>query len=369
MYSSDKFNISLPNKRRRINHIRYVDNNIPNNEAPVSNITNVLTKLLNPQSNEYKKSEDKVYREYNHIYFRDSVTNSSVNKLLKLIEEYNREQDGLNCDFPTMIMFPKPLYLHIYSLGGNLHAGLMAYDYIKNSRIPIYTVAEGYGVSAGSIMYMAGKKRFMTESSYILIHQLSVYTEGYKTYTSLQDDSLNNENLMAKINKIYLTNLRYGYDKVPKENILTKEIIEEQLKHDIYWNYSVCFKYGLCEGLYTNYHDADTRDVAEFFERKKYMIPQPIIKSYSLEELVPSADIKDLIRAQINENKQHKKLLDAFDKAVIASKLASISAANEIKIKEEPEDDEVDEEDKEEETKTIVTRSKSKGKGNVIEIE
>src|SRR5579872_6645935 len=101
-----------------------------------------------------------VFRDENHIYFRCDVTAKKINKLCNLIDEYNREQDINAVLLRTMIPIIKPLYVHITSNGGDLLAGFMAYDYIKNSSVPIFTVAEGYTISAGAIMFMAGKKRF-----------------------------------------------------------------------------------------------------------------------------------------------------------------------------------------------------------------
>ena len=132
-----------------------------------------LPDLLNKQP-----EKKKVFRDNNHIYFRDSVSIDTVNKLCNLIQEINNEYNEITSLNEIGYVLPKPIYVHICSMGGDLFAGFMAYDFIKNSNIPVYTVAEGYTVSAGSIMFMGGKKRFMIPSGYVLIHQLRNETGG-----------------------------------------------------------------------------------------------------------------------------------------------------------------------------------------------
>lgn len=132
----------------------------------------------------------------------------------------------------------------------------MAYDYIKSSNIPIYTVAEGEAVSAGSIMFMGGKKRFMTETGFLLIHQLS--GGNYGTFENLKDDFENDNLLMIKIKNIYMNNLIKTKDN--KSTLLTEKDLEEILTHDIYWDLNTSIKKGFVHEKYTNFKDRDVKD-------------------------------------------------------------------------------------------------------------
>ncbi len=117
-----------------------------------------------------KDDDESVFQLDNHIYFTSDVSMKSINKLAKLIYNANKEFELLVSTTNHMAnITPKPIYLHISSVGGDLFAGFRAVDLIQNSRIPIYTVVEGYAISSGSLMYLAGKKKFMSKNSYLLI--------------------------------------------------------------------------------------------------------------------------------------------------------------------------------------------------------
>lgn len=212
-------------------------------------------------SNNLLNNKRKIFRDMNHIYFRCDVTMDNINKLCNMIEEYNQEHDIIIKSTTCAIIIPKPIYLHITSVGGDLLAGFMAYDYIKNSKIPIYTIGEGYTISSGANMFMAGKKRFMTEHSYLLVHQLNQDMYGNETYRNSMDNANNNNEFMNRLYQIYLTNIRYNHNDETKKDILTKDKLENHMMHDIYWNYETCYKYGIVDGLYKNYDKCNENDM------------------------------------------------------------------------------------------------------------
>lgn len=259
-----------------------------------------------------KTEKKKVFRDHNHIYFRCDVTMERVNKLCNLIEEYNREQETLRSELTTMIVIPKPIYLHITSYGGDLLGGLLAFDYIKNSKIPIYTIAEGYTVSSGANMFMAGHKRFMTENSYVLVHQLNNSRYGRESFHDMMDEASNVIEFMAKLYGIFLNNIRHNRANVPSQDILTKEKLENHMLHDIYWNYETCKRYGLVDELYTNYTDTDVSDVQKYLNNNMNQKGNTHLhqsKIYSLEDLKPS----DVIIQKVKNNLEEQKNADMIE--------------------------------------------------------
>jgi ATP-dependent protease ClpP protease subunit len=194
------------------------------------------------------KKKDKVYRRENHIYFNTDVSNTSINKLGELISEVEEEFETVKNDLLTTNknlvnienITPKPIYLHITSYGGSLFAGFRGIDIIRNSKIPIHTIVEGYAMSAASQMAVAGHKRYMTKNSYVLIHQLRSYNES-GTFEELKDHFTNNKSLMKKIIDIYY---EYTNKKITKKNI------EVALRRDLYWSYDYCLEHGFVDGLY-----------------------------------------------------------------------------------------------------------------------
>lgn len=206
------------------------------------------------QTNEDSESEDErpnpleilnnlqkfdVYSIDNHIYFKTEVSPESIDKLNRILEQKIKEFEIIQIKNRGCKIESLPLYLHITSGGGCAFSGFLAIDLIERSKIPIYTIVEGYANSASSCMAIAGKKRYMTRNSYMLIHQLSAGMIG--SYEKLTDDFINSKELMERIKELYV---KYSNGK------LTKSRLKEILKHDRYWDFAKCKKYGLVDELY-----------------------------------------------------------------------------------------------------------------------
>jgi ATP-dependent Clp protease protease subunit len=308
-----------------------------------------------------QKPKKEVFREHNHIYFRCDVTMEKVNQLCNLIEEYNREHDAIKSENTTIITIPKPIYLHITSMGGNMMAGFLAFDYIKNSKIPIYTVAEAYTVSSGANMFMAGHRRFMTENSYILVHQLNITKHGPETFHDIMDESSNVIEFMTRLYAMYLNNLRYNRKDVDVKDILTKEKLENHILHDIYWNYETCIRYGIVDGLYTNYVDNDMLDMHYYIDSDHETYHRPTL--YKLSDLKPSEQMVNKIKELVDNKKAHENMIHIIQKH-LANKNSTdhkgTGILNDSHYIEELEKADVDEEDEIKSNQTNKKRRRQK---------
>jgi ATP-dependent Clp protease protease subunit len=72
----------------------------------------------------------------------------------------------------------KPLTLLIFSYGGDLDQANFMCDLIESSRIPIITVATGVAMSAGFLIFLAGKRRYAFEHTSLLVHEGSASFSG-----------------------------------------------------------------------------------------------------------------------------------------------------------------------------------------------
>ena len=180
-----------------------------------------------------------VYIEENHIYFRTDVELDTVSRLCKLIQSYNNKVNALQTHPLFESTTPKPIYLHITTYGGCVHSSLLAHDCIKNSKIPVHTIIEGYCASGGTIMSLAGAKRYITSQAQVLIHQLRAGIYG--KYNEIEEEMTNKKEMMKKIVKIYQTGTR---------GKMTKKQIEDALKHDYWWDATKCISLGLCDSVY-----------------------------------------------------------------------------------------------------------------------
>ena len=173
----------------------------------------------------------------NTIYFCSPVNRLSIYELSKIIQKKNEELEKIKKreDLVDDII-PKPLYLRITSYGGGLIAARTAIDAIQSSKIPIYTVVDGCAASAGTLMSIVGKKRFITKSSLMLVHQLSSVHSG--KMQELEDDMKNSMMFMEHIRELYKK-----YTNIPKKKI------NKILKHDLWWDAILCKKYGLVDEI------------------------------------------------------------------------------------------------------------------------
>lgn len=182
--------------------------------------------------------DEKIYMKENHLYFHTGVDEDSVDTVKKLMRSYAIKFNRIRKTHTCVKINPKPLYLHIYSPGGDVYAGLSLFDYIIEYRehIPVYTVVEGLAASAATFISVAGTKRFITPSSYMLIHQLSTFMHG--NFEQLKDEFDNSKKLMEKIMGIY-----------EEYTSITKKKIPKILKHDIIWDADECATNGLVDEI------------------------------------------------------------------------------------------------------------------------
>jgi ATP-dependent protease ClpP protease subunit len=179
-----------------------------------TSITKLITELLNLQSKLLKKKK----------------------KLLEKLKDVENDDDSTSVEYNVCV---KPIKLFITSSGGSLFQVFSVMDTITSMKVPVYTISKGYVASAGTLLALAGVRRFMTVNSFMLIHELRSGTWG--KYSNMVESVENSKMLMEHIKSIYLKNT----------NLSTTDL-EEQLKKDQLWDADTCIKYGLVEGIYDN---------------------------------------------------------------------------------------------------------------------
>lgn len=191
-------------------------------------------------SYENQWNEDSVTHEDNHIYFYADVNTKNILQLNKCINELNNKflsmKSDLNIKYNSEVAIP--IYLHINSNGGYITDALAGVDKIKNSKIPIISIVEGYAASAATLLSIVAKKRQITENSSMLIHQLSGGMWG--TYQQMIDDFQNCTYLENLTSKIYLN---YSKGKLKKKKL------KKYLKRDLMWDAKKCKELGLIDEI------------------------------------------------------------------------------------------------------------------------
>lgn len=73
---------------------------------------------------------------------------------------------------------PEPIVLYIHSYGGDVRQAIFFCDLIEASHVPVITVAAGAAMSAGFLIFLAGKRRYAFKHTKVLIHQGSGSATG-----------------------------------------------------------------------------------------------------------------------------------------------------------------------------------------------
>ena len=131
---------------------------------------------------------------------------------------------------------PKPINLYITSNGGLVYQVFGAIDTIRGMKVPVHTICKGFVASAGTLLSLAGEKRYITESSYMLIHELRAGHLG--KFTHLSESLDNSKQLMEHIKNWYLSRTK-----------MTSEELDEQLRKDVSWNAQMCLEKGLVDEI------------------------------------------------------------------------------------------------------------------------
>ena len=184
------------------------------------------------------KKENDIKTDGNKIYFYKAVSRDSILNLIDVIKNTIKKLKGVISQIGSLDYIP--IYLFINSEGGDYFAGLSAMDHIKNMNYPIYTVIDGMVASAATFISLAGTKRFMHNSSWVLIHQIRTwFNSGMYTHELLKDEMENSNNIMKSLHTMYSQNTN-----IPKKNL------DMFFKHDIYIDSAQALKYGIIDDIY-----------------------------------------------------------------------------------------------------------------------
>ncbi len=141
----------------------------------------------------------------------------------------------------TIRIRPKPIRLFLSTRGGVIHSAFTVVDTILALKVPVHTIVQGYVASAGTLISLAGKKRFITPNSYMMVHELRGSAWG--RFSEVRDDMSNMTMLMNHLVRFYI-----------KYTTMPETVIREALTHDVKWTAAECIERGLVHELT---HDTD----------------------------------------------------------------------------------------------------------------
>lgn len=195
--------------------------------------SNKRRRITNDDSDDEGGENDKIEVEDNHIYFYSDVSRKSVFELNKCFKEASRYVMKNNYHHDTDKNY---IYLHIFSDGGCVFSAFAIIDIIKASKIPVISIIEGCAASSATMISVSCHKKFIRESAFMLIHELSGGMWG--KMWEYKDELKNMKALMKRCKKIYKDSTGLNLDE-----------IKELLKRDIWWGAKKCLKYNLVDKI------------------------------------------------------------------------------------------------------------------------
>jgi len=206
-----------------------------NNDIPrISNLVSNKVELQKIKNEVIKIENNNIKVENNNVYFYGSIDSNSCKELVEVLLSLDNSSKMFSINFG---IDPPPINLHIQSEGGSLMNAFYVIDVINNLDTPVYTYVDGYVASASSLISVMGKKRYMTQNSFIMIHQLSSSLAEGK-FDDLDDNMDNLNKFMDTIINIYLQKTK-----------ISSNDLKNILEHDLWMNSKECLEYGLVDEI------------------------------------------------------------------------------------------------------------------------
>lgn len=192
-----------------------------------------------------------VKRIENTIYFSDRITYSTAQELvillrmceLDILEDVQKASDIVKKDmdkekvkYADIQVSPSPIVLILTTHGGLVHAAFSVVDAILSLKVPVHTVVSGYVASAGTLISLAGTKRYMSPNSFMMVHEIRSGFWG--KYSDAKVEYENVTKLMDHIVQYYL-----GKTKLTKERLL------DMMRTDTDMTATECLELGLIDRI------------------------------------------------------------------------------------------------------------------------
>ena len=118
------------------------------------------------------------------ITFMGEINETSISKLIWAFRTLINKDDAE--DKSKKNYNRKPIHFHIDSRGGYVYEGNALLSLMVESKTPIYTYCDGFCMSMGFMLYLAGSKRYAGCFARFMYHQISTGVKG--TLTSIKED-------------------------------------------------------------------------------------------------------------------------------------------------------------------------------------
>lgn len=167
------------------------------------------------------------------VIYIETPVDECMLRIHKQILMWNAEDAGIPADQR------KPIRLVIMSYGGLGDYMWMVVDAIKSSVTPVYTYNIGVAHSSAALIFMAGKKRFMTPNATMIIHEGSAGFEG-------------DAGKVLDASESYKKTLKKMKDYIVEQTEIPKATLNRKKANDWELNADDCLKFKVCDKVITS---------------------------------------------------------------------------------------------------------------------
>ena len=168
------------------------------------------------------EKERKIYLDYE--------ISPDVMRLQRMLLRWNME------DKDVPVEERKPIWIYIFSYGGDMDYMWSIVDAIMMSKTPVYTVNLGVAASAASLIFVAGHKRFMAKNADVIIHEGSASMQG--DAVKVFDNVANYKEAVKRMKTFILE-----HTKIPPS------LMNKKRNNDWHIDAEFCLKNGVCDKI------------------------------------------------------------------------------------------------------------------------
>lgn len=166
------------------------------------------------------------------INFYSPITTESCMALTNYLKQLDVKSKQLQIQYGTVF----PIKLHIQSGGGMLMPTFYVCDVIRSLDTPVHVYIDGYVASAASLIAVSGARRYMTQHSFMLIHQLQSQSSG--RLNEMKDEIANLDFFMSNAKDIYFHNSN-----------ISEEVLGRLLSDELWIDAQECLQYNLIDEI------------------------------------------------------------------------------------------------------------------------
>lgn len=166
----------------------------------------------------------------NRTFYIDADIDTNLIEISKNIIEINR----VDKDIPAEQR--QPIWICIYSYGGELDAAYSFIAVMEASKTPVYTVNMGVAMSAGLLLLLGGKKRYCMKRSRALYHSGSTGIQG--TFEQIE---ANTEDYKKMVNTMR--------DYIMEKSNIDAKLFNKMKSKDWYISDKEQVQYGICDAI------------------------------------------------------------------------------------------------------------------------